>query len=120
MINIYYYVSADYDNGIIISNRPLRDSELFEVRITDIDSILVGMNFLDSDKLSIEVGITTLQPDTVKLPETLYDTQSKTWWMSGRRIWLNQEILTNNYGILNSLKVSIHMYMCSTSVYAYM
>ena len=67
---------------------------------------------------SIAVGITTLQPDTMELPETLFNIQSKIWWMRGCRIWLNMKILTRNYGInLKSLKVSIHGYMCSTSVY---
>ena len=87
---------------------------MFEVQITD-------MNGQHACQWSIGVGITTLQPDTMELPETLFDIQSKTWWMSGRNIWLNQNSLTSNYGInLDSLKVSIHRYMCSTSVYAYM
>ena len=99
---------------IVISNRPLRDSELFEVRIT-------GMNDQPLVHWSIWVGITTLQPDTMELPDTLFNIQSKTWCMRGHDILLNQEYLTSNYGInLNSLKVSIHRYMCRASVYAYM
>ena len=97
-----------------MSNRPLRDSELFEVRITDMTNQYEGFGLID-------VGITTLQPDTMELPHGLYHIQGKSWWMSGCVIWLNQAILTSKYGInLNSLKVSIHTYMCSTSVYAYM
>ena len=109
---------------------------------TGIDSISVGMCFLHADKLSIEVGITTIQPDTMELPDIMelpetmvlpdtmelpnnmklvFNIQSKTWWMGGCLINLNRRMLASNYGInLNSLKVSIHTYMCSTSVYAYM
>ena len=87
---------------------------MFEGRIT-------FTNCHPSDQWSIRMGITTLQPDTMELPDTLYYIQSKTWWMRGHHILLNQEILTSNYGInLDSLKVSIHTYMYSTSVYAYM
>ena len=102
IINLYCYVSAESRNGPVISNRPLRDSELFEVRITE-------MNVYHVEPWSIRVGITILQPGTMELPDTLYSILSKTWWMSGCHIWLNQELLTSNYGInLNSLKVSIH------------
>ena len=81
---------------------------MFEVRIIDM---------IDQTEQSIEVGITTLQPDTMML----LNIQSKTWCMRGCHIWLNQEILTRNYGInLKSLKVRICTYICSTIVYACM
>ena len=114
MINLYCYVSANYGYGIVMSNRPLRDSELFEVRITDLNDQL-------TDSGLIEVGITTLQSDTMELPDRLLNIQSNTWWMSGYNIRSNQEFWKINYGInLNSLKVIIHTCMCSASVYAYM
>ena len=91
----------EYNNGIVISNRPLKDLELFEVRITDINDKWTG---------SIDVGITALQPDTMEIPATMTSIQSNTWIMSEYNIVSGGEIVKENYGIsLYSLKVCVRM-----------
>ena len=104
----YCHVSADitHYNGVVISNRPLKKSELFEVRITDM--IDKWRNIW-----SIKVGITALRPDTMEIPATMYG-QNNTWMMFGCCIQSGNEYLKiMNYGInLGSLKVCVFMYVC--------
>ena len=89
----------EYNNGVVISNRPLKDSELFEVRITDMIDKWTG---------SIEVGITALRPDTMEIPATMTSIQSNTWVMSGCNVVSGGKTLKENYGIsLDSLKVCV-------------
>ena len=91
----------EYNNGVVISNRPLKDSELFEVRITDMN---------DKWTRSIEVGITALQPDIMVIPATMTNIQSHTWIMSECDIVSGEEIVKENYGIsLDSLKVRAYV-----------
>ena len=109
----YCYISVDNErgNGVVISNRPLKNSELFEVRITDMTDKWGGW--------SIKVGITALQSDTMEILTTMYG-QSNTWMMSGCYIKSgNEELKIINYGInLNSLKVCMCMCVCvSVRVY---
>ena len=102
------YVSADIgnNNGVVFSNQPLKDLELFEVRITDM---------IDKWIKSIKVGIIALQPDTMEIPATMRDIQrSNTWFMDGCYIMSGQECLKRNYGInLDSLKVCVCVYVCA-------
>ena len=87
----------EYNNGVVVSNRPLKDSELFEVRITDMIDKWTG---------SIEVGITALRPEIMEIPATMTSIQSNTWVMSGCNIVSGGKTLKENYGIsLDSLKV---------------
>ena len=89
---------------MVVSSRPLKDSELFEVRITDMIDKWTG---------SIEVGITALQPDTMEMPATMTSIQSKTWVMSGSNIVFGGKTLKENYGIsLDSLKVCVCLCVC--------
>ena len=92
----FCYISSG-NEYVVISNRPLKDSELFEVRITDMIDKWTG---------SIEVGVTVLQPDKMEIPATITSIQSNTWVMSGCNIASGGKTLKDNYGIsLDTLKV---------------
>ena len=98
-MHLLHSAGNEYNNGVVISNRPLKDSELFEVRITDMIDKWTG---------SIEVGITALRPDTMEIPATMTSIQSNTWVMSGCNIVSGGKTLKENYGIsLDSLKVCV-------------
>ena len=108
----YFYFCAsaanEYNNGVVVSNRPLKDMELFEVRITDMIDKWTG---------SIEVGVTALRLDAMEMPATMTSIQSKTWVMSGSNIVYGGKTLKENYGIsLDSLKVCVCVCVC-LSVY---
>ena len=99
----YCCISAgiECDNGVVISNRPLKDLELFEVQIMDITDQQTYLG-------SIKVGITALQADTMEISATIMDIQSNTWIMSGCNIVSRGKILKTDYGInLDSLKVCV-------------
>ena len=60
----------------------------------------------------IEVGITTLQPDTMEIPATLFG-QSNFWIMSKCYITSGYQFVKSNYGInLGSLKVWCGVCVC--------
>ena len=86
---LFIAVSAgnEYNNGVVIFSRPLKDLELFEVRITDMIDKWTG---------SIEVGITALRPDTMEIPATMTSIQSNTWVMSGYNIMSEGKTVKEN------------------------
>lgn len=52
----------DFNNGVVLTNRPLRQDELFEVRLEKIISKWAG---------SIEIGVTMHSPDDLEFPFTM-------------------------------------------------
>ena len=98
-----FSAANEYNNGVVMTNRPLKDSELFEIRITDMIDKWAG---------SIEVGITAHRPDTMELPATMTTLQNQTWVMSGASIVSGGKTLKENYGTsLDSLRVRIYYHV---------
>lgn len=52
----------DFNNGVVLTSRPLRVNELFEVRLDKMVSKWAG---------SIEIGVTTYSPTELEYPATM-------------------------------------------------
>jgi neuralized-like protein 4 len=52
----------DFNNGVVLTNRPLKANELFEVRLDKMVTKWAG---------SIEIGVTTHNPTELEYPSTM-------------------------------------------------
>jgi Neuralized. len=52
----------DFNNGVVLTNRPLKPNELFEVRLDKMVTKWAG---------SIEIGVTTHNPTELEYPSTM-------------------------------------------------
>jgi neuralized-like protein 4 len=52
----------DFNNGVVLTNRPLKPNELFEVRLDKMVTKWAG---------SIEIGVTTHIPTELEYPSTM-------------------------------------------------
>ena len=82
----------EFNNGVVMTHRPLRDNELFEIRID---------RLVDKWSGSIEVGITTHNPATLEFPATMTNQRSGTMMMSGCGILTNGKGTRREYGDFN-------------------
>ncbi len=82
----------EFNNGVVMTHRPLRDNELFEIRIDRLMKRWSG---------SIEVGITTHNPSTLEFPATMTNQRSGTMMMSGCGILTNGKGTRREYGDFN-------------------
>lgn len=82
----------EFNNGVVMTHRPLRDNELFEIRID---------RLVDKWSGSIEVGITTHNPGTIEFPATMTNQRSGTMMMSGCGILTNGKGTRREYGEFN-------------------
>lgn len=57
----------DFNHGVVLSNRPLRSNEVFQVRIDKMVDKWAG---------SIEIGVTTHNPAYLQLPSTMTNLRS--------------------------------------------
>lgn len=82
----------EFNNGIAMTNRPLRDNELFEIRID---------RLVDKWSGSIEAGVTTHCPAALQFPATMTNLRSGTIMMSGCGILTNGKGTRREYGEFN-------------------
>ncbi|XP_008559824.1 neuralized-like protein 4 [Microplitis demolitor] len=82
----------EFNNGVVMTHRPLRDNELFEIRID---------RLVDKWSGSIEVGVTTHSPTGLKFPATMTNMRSGTTMMSGCGILTNGKGIQREYGDIN-------------------
>ncbi|XP_066158319.1 neuralized-like protein 4 isoform X2 [Euwallacea fornicatus] len=82
----------EFNNGVVMTHRPLSDSELFEIRID---------RLVDKWSGSIEMGITTHNPNTLVFPATMTNMRSGTIMMSGCGILTNGKGTRREYGDFN-------------------
>lgn len=82
----------EFNNGVVMTNRPLRDNELFEIRLE---------RLVDKWSGSIEVGITTHNPNILDFPATMTNMRSGTIMMSGSGILTNGKGTRRQYGDFN-------------------
>ena len=95
----YYnpFFSAEFSHGAVMTHRPLKPNERFEVCLDNKSKRWAG---------SIEVGVTTRHPNEMKFPATMTDLKGDIWVMSGKEIRKGGKTLTQNYGDdLDKLKV---------------
>uniref|UniRef100_A0A0K2UFM8 NHR domain-containing protein n=1 Tax=Lepeophtheirus salmonis TaxID=72036 RepID=A0A0K2UFM8_LEPSM len=82
----------EFNNGVVMTHRPLRDDELFEIRID---------RLVDKWSGSIEVGMTAHNPNTLDFPSTMTNQRSGTLMMSGCGILTNGKGTKKGYGHFN-------------------
>ncbi|KAG6443228.1 hypothetical protein O3G_MSEX002723 [Manduca sexta] len=82
----------DYNNGVVMTHRPLYDNELFEIRID---------RLVDKWSGSIEMGVTSHNPATIRYPSTMTNMDSGTIMMSGCKVLLNGHGTCMEYGNFN-------------------
>uniref|UniRef100_A0A3B4B3P8 Neuralized-like protein 4 n=1 Tax=Periophthalmus magnuspinnatus TaxID=409849 RepID=A0A3B4B3P8_9GOBI len=78
----------DFNHGVVLSNRPLRSNEVFQVRIDKMVDKWAG---------SIEIGVTTHNPAYLQLPSTMTNLRS-TWMMTGNGVMHNGTTILDEYG----------------------
>ncbi|XP_043280017.1 neuralized-like protein 4 isoform X2 [Venturia canescens] len=79
----------DFNNGVVLTMRPLRPNELFEVRLDKIVTKWAG---------SIEIGVTTHSPTELEFPFTMTNVRSGTWIMTGNGVMHNGTTIIEQYG----------------------
>ncbi|QQP38923.1 Uncharacterized protein FKW44_019641, partial [Caligus rogercresseyi] len=82
----------EFNNGVVMTHRPLLDEELFEIRIDTL---------VDKWSGSIEVGMTAHNPNTLDFPSTMTNQRSGTLMMSGCGILTNGKGTKRGYGSFN-------------------
>merc|ERR1719244_1668546 len=90
-----------------MSNRPLRDGELFEIVIERMVERWSG---------SIEAGFTLIRPEDLEFPNTMTDIDYDTWMLSGAAVMQDGATIKNGYALdLDSLSVNsrVGMSRCS-------
>ncbi|XP_038370826.1 neuralized-like protein 4 isoform X5 [Canis lupus familiaris] len=80
---------SEFNDAIVISNRALRDGELFEIVI---------QKMVDRWSGSIEAGVTAIRPEDLEFPNTMTDIDYDTWMLSGTAIMQDGNTMRNNYG----------------------
>lgn len=87
----------DFNNGVVLTARPLKPGEMFEVRLDRVVIKWAG---------SIEIGVTTHSPTDLEFPFTMTNVRSGTWMMTGSGIMHNGTIILEQYGVnLDRLQV---------------
>ncbi|XP_015908035.1 neuralized-like protein 4 [Parasteatoda tepidariorum] len=82
----------EFNNGVVMTHRPLLDNELFEIRIDELVNKWSG---------SIEMGVTIHNPDNLEFPATMTNLTSGTIMMSGSGILTNGKGCRREYGEYN-------------------
>ncbi|KAG8319196.1 Neuralized-like protein 4, partial [Homalodisca vitripennis] len=82
----------EFNNGVVMTHRPLQDDQLFEIRIDRLVEKWSG---------SIEVGVTTHNPNSLDFPATMTNMRSGTIMMSGCGILTNGKGTRREYGEFN-------------------
>lgn len=72
----------DFNHGVVLSSRPLRSNEVFQVRIDKMVDKWAG---------SIEIGVTTHNPAYLQLPSTMTNLRSGKTDTETEKVKLNKE-----------------------------
>ena len=68
---------SEFNDAIVMSNRALKDGELFEIQIERMVERWSG---------SIEAGVTLIRPEDLDFPNTMTDIDYDTWMLSGSSV----------------------------------
>ena len=93
------FTCRDLGNGIVLSNRTLKDDEYFEVKLEK--------KLSNESKYSLDIGVTTVSPEKLNFPDTMTNCQQgQTWMLCGAKLALNRQVIKTLEKIdLNKLKV---------------
>lgn len=80
---------SDFNHGVVLTSRPLKPNELFEVVLDRVVTKWAG---------SIEIGVTTLRPEELDYPATMTNVRSGTWMMTGNGVMHNGMTVLDDYG----------------------
>ncbi|KAG8221883.1 hypothetical protein J437_LFUL010051 [Ladona fulva] len=75
-------------NGVTLTNRPLYDNEIFEVRL---DRKISKFN------KAMGIGVTTQNPKTLKIPRHMNDVKDGTWMIYLSTVYINGTRVKENY-----------------------
>ena len=84
----------EFNNGVVLSNRPLNDYELFEVVIVKKVSKWSG---------SLELGVTAHKPETLEIPSSLSEAKEGMWVLSGDGMIRDGDGVTSDVYTANSI-----------------
>uniref|UniRef100_A0A8C0H881 Neuralized E3 ubiquitin protein ligase 4 n=1 Tax=Chelonoidis abingdonii TaxID=106734 RepID=A0A8C0H881_CHEAB len=87
--SVFPSATDDFNHGVVLSNRALRNNEVFQVRIDKMVDKWAG---------SIEIGVTTHNPTYLQLPSTMTNLRSGTWMMTGNGVMHNGTTILDEYG----------------------
>ncbi|XP_039266317.2 neuralized-like protein 4 [Styela clava] len=92
----------EFNNGVVMTNRTLKNDELFEIKLNALTDKWSG---------SIEMGVTTHAPDLLEIPSTMTNLRSGTVMLSGCGIITNGKGSRKHYldFHLDELKVGDHI-----------
>jgi len=79
---------GEFNDAIVITNRPLRDGEHFEIVIERMVERWSG---------SIEAGVTLIRPEDLEFPSTMTDIDYDTWMLSGSAVMRDGQTVRNGY-----------------------
>ncbi|XP_032236441.2 neuralized-like protein 4 isoform X1 [Nematostella vectensis] len=92
---------VEFNNAIVMSQRPLRDDEMFEIIIE---------KQVDRWSGSLEAGVTSIAPDKLSFPNTITDLDHDTWMLSGSSVLQDGATILNGYGCdLDKLKENFRL-----------
>lgn len=80
---------SDFNHGVVLTSRPLKPDELFEVVLDKVVLKWAG---------SIEIGVTTQRPEDLDFPATMTNVRSGTWMMTGNGVMHNGLTVLDDYG----------------------
>lgn len=90
--------AEDFNNGVVLTKRPLKPNEIFQVRLERIEKKWAG---------SIEIGVTTHSALELEFPFTMTNVRSGTYMMTGNGVMQNGTTIIEQYGQnLDRLQVS--------------
>ena len=94
---------SEFNDAIVMSNRPLKDGELFEIQLERMVERWSG---------SIEAGVTMIRPEDLDFPNTMTDIDYDTWMLSGSSVMRDGQTIRNGYSCdLDSLSVGSRLGM---------
>ena len=107
--SFHFRANEEFNNAVVITSRCLKPNELLEVRVDIQVTKWAG---------SLEIGVTTHNPETLKFPSTMTNIeQPGTWMLSGGSIVCNGVTVIEEYGpTLDEIKVCYHI-LCLLSRY---
>jgi len=89
----------DFNNAVVLTSRPLRPREMFEIQLD---------RMVDKWAGSIEIGVTSHAPLDIEFPATMTNIRSGTWMMTGNGVMHNGRMIQEDYGQnLDALKVFV-------------
>ncbi|EDV24207.1 uncharacterized protein TRIADDRAFT_57456 [Trichoplax adhaerens] len=94
------YALNEFNNAVVLTDRPLRNNELFEVAIE---------KMIDRWSGSIEIGATLVKPTELKFPDTMTDVDYSTWMLSGASVMQNGSTISSDYPCdLDKVKIGVY------------